>query len=314
MSGESLENIEIGRASLRNQGAALWLATGARSRHASRGRVTALLAAEKQGKVSFDGLLAATQGGRVVGAAWCLNQPGRIATIWGPGSIHETPSAVAKELIERSIKFAKHAGSHLIQSLVGAENPAAAEHLTQAGFRSITLLDQLHAFPTESAISPPSGKLTFTPCEDFQEKSFEQLVAKTYEGSLDCPEIDGLRKIEDVLAGYYASCNQNCEHWYRVRLAEETAGVIILAHHPASHQLELIYFGLLPKFRQQRLGGEILRFVFELARQLNCETIMTGVDQRNAPAMILYRQFGFQRSDSKELLLLPLTPRNAAVA
>lgn len=314
MSGESFENMEIGRASLRNQGAALWLSTGARSRHASRGRVTALLAAEKQGKVSFDGLLAATQEGRVVAAAWCLNQPGRIATIWGPGLIPGAPNTLADDLIRRSTKFAEQAGNHLIQSLVGAENPAAAAHLMRRGFRSITLLDQLHAFPTESSVSPPTSKLLFIPCDDIHGKPFQQLVAKTYDGSLDCPEIDGLRKIEDVLAGYDASCEQDSKHWYLVRQDDATVGVLILAHHRTNHQLELIYFGLLPAFRQQRLGGEILRFVFQLARQLGCESILTGVDQRNAPAMILYRQFGFQRADSRELLLLPLAPRNAAVA
>ncbi|RCS42205.1 GNAT family N-acetyltransferase [Bremerella cremea] len=308
------QDFEIDRAQPQHQGAALWLATGGRSRHVNRGRVTALLAAEKEGKVSFDGLVAATNRSRVIGAIWCLNQPGKIATIWGPGLISGVSDTLADQLIKRVLKFAQQAGNHLMQSLIGLENPNAGEHLARIGFRHVTRLDQLHAFPAEIATPPPSSLLTFLPCDDFRKPAFEQLVANTYEGSLDCPEIDGLRQIEDVLTGYHATSGHDTRHWYLVQLAGQTIGVVILAHHTANHQLELIYFGLLPPFRQRGLGKEVIRFLLHLARQIGCQSILTGVDERNTPAMALYHQFGFIPSDSKELFLLPLPPLNVAVA
>ncbi len=314
MERQGSEHFEIDRASPRHQGAALWLATGGRSRHVNRGRVTALLAAEKEGKISLEGLVAATSRNRVVGAIWCLNQPGRIATIWGPGLIAGIPDTLANELVKHAFQFAKQAGSHLLQSLVGPENPLAGEHLARLGFRHITRLDQLNAFPEELNPLPPSDRLSFVPCQDFRKASFEQLVTKTYEGSLDCPEVDGLRQIGDVLAGYHATSNNHPQHWYLVQERGETIGVTILAHHTANHQLELIYFGLLPPFRQRGWGKEILRFVIHLAKQIGCNSILTGVDQRNLPAMALYHQFGFLQADTKELFLLPLTPLNVAVA
>lgn len=314
MDRQGSEQFEIGRASPRHQGAALWLATGGRSRHVNRGRVTALLAAEKEGKISLDGLLSATNNNRVVAATWCLNQPGKIATIWGPGLISGIPDTLADELVTRSVRYAQQSGSHLVQSLVGAENPAAGEHLTRMGFRAITLLDQLHAFLDDLNVPPPTDRLSFIPCEDFRRSSFEKLVANTYDGSLDCPEVDGLRQISDVLAGYYATSSQNTAHWYTIKQGGDTVGVTILAHHTANHQLELIYFGLLPTFRRQGLGREILCFVIQQAKRLGCQSILTGVDQRNTPAMVLYHQFGFGLSDSKELYLKPLASLNVAVA
>lgn len=314
MERENSEHFEIGRALPRHQGAALWLATGGRSRHVNRGRVTALLAAEKEGKISLEGLSAATCNNRVVGAIWCLNQPGKIATIWGPALVPGVPDTLADQLLINARRFAQQAGSHLLQSLVGPENPLVGDHLTRLGFRHVTQLDQLHAFPEELPISPPSNRLTFIPCEDFRKSSFQQLVAKTYDGSLDCPEIDGLRQIGDVLAGYFAASSQNPQYWYRVQQEGETIGVVILAEHVANHQLELIYFGVLSQYRQIGLGKEILRFVIQLAQRIGCRSILTGVDQRNTPAMILYHQFGFYHVDTKELFLLPLTPQNVAVA
>ncbi|PQO40961.1 GNAT family N-acetyltransferase [Blastopirellula marina] len=314
MERENSEHFEIGRASPRHQGAALWLATGGRSRHVNRGRVTALLAAEKEGKISLEGLSAATSNNRVVGSIWCLNQQGKIATIWGPGLIPGVPDTLADQLVIGARQFAQQGGSHLLQSLVGPENPLVGAHLMRLGFRHVTQLDQLHAFPEELPLAPPSNRLAFVPCDDFRKASFEQLVAKTYDGSLDCPEIDGLRQIGDVLDGYYATSNQNPQYWYRVQQAGETIGVVILAHHVANDQLELIYFGLLSPYRQHGLGKEILRFVMHLAKRIGCMSILTGVDQRNAPAMALYHEFGFYHVDTKELFLLPLAPQNVAVA
>jgi len=305
---------EIGTASPNHYGAALWMATGGRSRHAHRGRVTALLAAEKQGKVSFDGLFTATRGSRVVSSIWCLSQPGKIGTVWGPGILSDEPDTTAEHLVEHAIAHGKQRGCHLLQSLIGQENRAAGNLLIRSGFRSITLLSHLEALTEEVHVEPPRNELRFLRCEDFRSEDFRSLVAQTYEESLDCPEVDGMREIEDVLDGYYATSGRSTYNWYTLQNGDEAIGVIITAHHAEPQQLELIYFGLLPRFRRLGLGSEIIRFVLQLAQFLGCRSTITGVDQRNAPATTLYRRFGFVQSNVKELFLLPLRLSKVAVA
>lgn len=314
MESEHLDNLEIGTASPSHYGAALWLATGGRTRHANRGRVTALLAAEKQGRVSFEGLLTATRGNRVVAALWCLQQPGRIATVWGPGLLPNEPDTTAQALVERSVQFARQAGSHLIQSLVGLENPTAGNLLAQSGFRSITQLSHLQANIDEISAEAPRPELRFVRCEDYRAEAFRDLVTATYQDSLDCPELDSIRQTSDVLDGYYATSSQSTQNWYTIHSGEETLGMVILAHHEVTNQVELIYFGLQPKYRRLGLGAEILRFTINVAAFLGCESILTGVDQRNSPAVALYRRFGFQQAEAKELFLLPLKSSSIAVA
>ncbi|WP_158261363.1 MULTISPECIES: GNAT family N-acetyltransferase [Pirellulaceae] len=314
MNSNSPDHPEIGPATPDHYGAALWMATGGRSRHAHRGRVTALLAAEKQGRISFDGLMTATRGSRVVSSIWCLSQPGKIGTVWGPGILSEESDATADLLIQRAVEFARQRECHLVQSLVGQENPIAGNLLCSSGFRSITLLSHLEALTEDIQAEPPRSDLQFRRCEDFRSESFRNLVAQTYENSLDCPELDTMREVEDVLEGYHATSNRSTYNWYTLEYEGESIGVIITAHHAEPQQLELIYFGLTVGFRKLGLGGEILRFVLQLAQFLGCRSTITGVDQRNVPATALYRRFGFQQADVKELFLLPLRLPNVAVA
>lgn len=314
MNPDNPDHPEIGTASPDHYGAALWMATGGRSRHAHRGRVTALLAAEKQGKVSFDGLMTATRGNRVVSSIWCLSQPGKIGTVWGPGILSEESDATADLLVQQAIAFAKQRECHLLQSLVGQENPGAGSLLAVSGFRSITLLSHLEALTEDITVEPPNSNIQFRRCEDYRSEAFQNLVAQTYEDSLDCPELDNMRDVEDVLEGYHATSSRSTYNWYTLEIDGESIGVIITAHHADPQQLELIYFGLTPRYRKLGLGGEMIRFVLQLAQFLGCRSTITGVDQRNAPAMALYRRFGFQQADVKELFLLPLRLPNVAVA
>lgn len=314
MTSADQEPVEIEVCSPEHYGAALWLATGGRSLRANRGRVTALLAAEKEGRIGFDGLFVGRRGPRIVGAAWCLLQPGRIATLWGPNILPSEQDTLASRLVQQARVYAQQEGVHLVQSLLETDRTSTAQHLVAGGFREITQVEQRVAVPEAAGVVPAQEALQLTKCADMRSSSFQQLVARTYEGSLDCPELDGLRQIEDVLDGYLSTCGGHLEHWYTLHCDGQTAGTILLAHHAEIHQLELIYFGLLPSYRQRGLGAELIRFALLLGARLQCETITTGVDVRNVPAVALYAQFGFQLVDSKRVFLLPLAPRSVAVA
>ena len=305
---------EIGPCQPEYYGAALWLVTGGRSLRANRGHVTALLAAEKQGKICFDGLIVARRGSRIVGAAWCVLQPGRIVTLWGPTLLPSEQDTLAAQLVQHGRTYARREDAHLIQSLVSPEQGPAPRYLKASGFGEVTQVRQLLAYPEQLGLLPPDASLDFNPAPDIRDSLFQHLVAQTYEGSLDCPELDEMRRVEDVLDGYLATSSGQTEHWYTIHEEGQPVGTILLAHHAQIDQLELIYFGLLPSVRRRGLGGELIRFALHLGAHLRCESVTAGVDVRNAPAVSLYNRFGFQVADSKSVFLLPLKPPTAAVA
>ena len=184
------ELLEIGPCRPEHYGAALWLVTGGRNLRAHRGHVTALLDAERQGKLSFDGLMTARRGTRIVGAVWCVLQPGRIVTLWGPTLLSSEQDTLAAQLVQHARTYARRKEADLIQSLVSPEHGPASQYLKASGFGEITQVRQLLAYPGQLGLLPPDASLDFIPVPDIRASHFQRMVEQTYEGSLDCPELD----------------------------------------------------------------------------------------------------------------------------
>jgi len=299
----------------RHFGAALWLATRTRSPRESRGRVTAWLAAEKQGKLSFDGLFTAHREDRMAAAAWTTIQPGAVATLWGPGMSSAEPESTASEMVERSIEFAKTRRAELIQALVPTEGESSrARHLSSSGLQPVTDIIQLSAFPIDRPSIIETPELEFVGNQSPSSSLFSDAVKETYVQSFDCPELDGVRSISNVLLGYLATSEGCTQHWYQVIHHQKLAGVVLLSHHTAIGQLELVYFGLAPKYRGQGLGQSILQFVMKTACQLRCQMVLTSVDARNIPAMDVYRKIGFGQTTRNTYYMADLHNQQSAVA
>lgn len=222
--------------------------------------------------------------------------------MWGPGLIAGQSDETAQRLLEAGLAFAQTRNIHLLQSLVAPESDAEARHLACAGFQEITQVEHLAAVPPRCAnVLPPD--LQFQPCSGPDSPRLRQMIVDSYQGSLDCPELDKLRTIEDVLSGYLASCQGVTGHWYFVQRKASDVGVVLLGHHPQNDQLELIYFGILPPFRGQGLGRQVLRFVLQLGTRLGSSQVVTAVDLRNAPAKALYTELGFESAGLRRLFL-----------
>jgi len=308
-------SLEIDVCSKDHYGAALWLAIDAPNMRARRGQLTALLAAQNQARIDFEGLFIARRAKRIAGAIWISSQAGKIASLYGLGLISSEEDNVAAALIERGVQFAESRGLSLIQALIGPSQPAKLRHLQQSGFQQVTTIWQLAAAVShERSTITPCPEIKFVAVQDPSSPDFSGCVERTYQDSRDCPELDRLRETKDVLKGYSATCGNDHRHWYIVKKGDSDAGVVILAHHPEAQQLELIYFGLFREFRGQGMGRTILDFVMTSAAKLGCDRVVTSFDSRNAPAVTCYHELGFDRADAREFLLRPIPPHAAAVA
>ena len=93
----------------------------------------------------------------------------------------------------------------MAQALLEDSQPKDAEVLTAGGFRHATdllyLVSTVAAFPT----SPPPDRLEYVPYTAERHRRLAEIVEQTYEGSLDCPGLDKVRNIEDVLCGHKAT-------------------------------------------------------------------------------------------------------------
>jgi len=258
-------------------------------------------------------VLVARRNRLMVAAIWVQIQPGSIASLWPPGLASGEPDATALTLIELAAAKAHAAGARFLQSLLETDADGPALWLRLCNFQHCTdllyLVSPREVFPE----SPPTTQLQFEPCCDLPERMarLSAIVQQTYESTQDCQFVQGLRTIDDVLAGYKAVGIYDASRWFLVIQSEgegnvRDVGCLLLTEHPAEKNWELIYFGVVPLARGARLGIEIVRHAQWLMRQSRAERLVLAVDAANSPAIAVYAAAGFEAWDRRSVFLRKL--------
>jgi len=131
-------------------------------------------------------------------------------------------------------------------------------------------------------------------------------VAATYEGSLDCPRLNGRRDIEDVLSSHKSAGEFDPKLWFLLRERETPLGVLLLSESLRSDSIELVYLGLTPAARGRKLGELMMRQAYATVSARNQPRLCLAVDSQNTPALKLYYRHGMHRIASKLALLRDL--------
>src|SRR5690606_2604680 len=117
---------------------------------------------------------------------------------------------------------------------------------------------------------------------------FAATVQASYEQSLDCPALNGLRDIEDVLAGHRATGDFDPNLWTLLLEHDRPIGVSLLARLPYADSCELVYFGLVPAARGRGLGHLAMQHTLATLARTDLSRLTLAVDANNLPAYRLY--------------------------
>ena len=191
----------------------------------------------------------------------------------------------------------------MVQSLLPTDMGEDAELLKAAGFRHVSDLLYLVCLAEHFPTSPPSPEFQFQAYSPALNAKFSQLVNATYEDTLDCPAVNGVRSIDDVLQGYRATGHFDPERWLLVGHQGEEMGCLILTDYPEHATWELIYMGLLPAARGRGWGVGIVRHAQWLCRQALRKRLVLAVDAANEPALRMYATAGFQSWDRTSVFI-----------
>jgi ribosomal protein S18 acetylase RimI-like enzyme len=154
------------------------------------------------------------------------------------------------------------------------------------------------------------------------EQRFILALERSYIGTLDCPELCGVRSHDDVLASHRAVGQFDPRLWWLVTIDDRPEGCLLLNANRDGDSVELVYIGLGPDLRGKRLAERLMRFALdELSHVLRSGVGVAGslklpmhggitcaVDTRNAPALRLYARLGFSRFASRIPLIRALAP------
>ena len=250
---------------------------------------SALDAARAQGDDALAGLLVARNSRGLQGAVWVQLAPGRTAVVWPPA----VGGAASADLMRAAARFLDERRVVVAQILVSPDAPQDPATLAAGGFHRVVELADLALerdfFPT----SAPSGDLIFVPAACEHPQRLGRLLLETYEGTLDCPQLNGLRDESDILAGYAAQGEFSADRWFFVQHQSQDIGVLILTAYAEGETWELVYMGVVPAARGRGFGGQIVRFALAQAAAAGAQRLVLAVDQANTPGLAMYRAAGF---------------------
>jgi mycothiol synthase len=190
---------------------------------------------------------------------------------------------------------------HYAQALLEPGATALAALLAAAGFCPLAVLDYLERDALHPWVDPPAPEeAEWIPYDERTHRAFAEIVLATYRDSQDCPELTGLRPIDDILAGHKASGRFEPQLWELARVDGRTAGCLLLAPLTHAPMLEVVYVGVVPECRRRGVGRLLLRRALGKCHAVGARRLTVVVDDRNEPAKRLYARLG----------LLPVARRN----
>ena len=145
----------------------------------------------------------------------------------------------------------------------------------------------------------------------------------SYVDTLDCPELCGMRGMDDVLDSHKSvGVFDPALWWIALDESDVARACLLLAVCPEQDSVELVYLGLDPNVRGLGLGSTLVQFglrrLYDGSLGAGSATgkprveggggITCAVDSRNAPAMKLYRRSGFERFGLRVPLVKRLGP------
>lgn len=244
--------------------------------------------------LSLEDLWVATHRQAAVAAVLILPNAGRTAMAFVSPCRDATQEAITVALLRCACDQQDPRRVALIQALIEPGQRSQSSALSSAGFSMLANLVYLH----RSTDLPPMplrlpADVTVRTWDEALRSRFERAILASYEQTLDCPGLLGLRTIEDVVQGHQATGRFVPSLWHLLERGGEPVGVMLLNLLPGRGTMELVYLGLAPSMRGRGLARSLLTYALGLAPQHDATTLVLAVDEANAPALRLYRRLGF---------------------
>lgn len=246
---------------------------------------------------------------RIVAACLCIPQKGRYAfalTSTAPAPTPTDPDLayLTVETIRQSTARAFKHNACFVQILLETDDKDRRDICCRAGFQPLTNLIYMMRIPSQNTPSQkPQPHLAWRAYQPQHHQLFKDVIKQTYLQSLDCPELENLRDMEDVITAHRASGQFDPALWQLLLYRKQPAGVLLLTPQNAHHSLDVTYMGLCPQFRKKGLSSLLMQHAIDLAAQLQYQALTLAVDQRNTPARKLYQRLNFREFLRRTALL-----------
>lgn len=248
--------------------------------------------------------------GRLEWALLPVISPGRTMLLFSPTRL---PPRHAQPLVAGLVgTMGEHFGQRgvvLSQMLIDpADRPVIAAYVSAGYTRLAELLYlQANVRGTEPLPALPPG-WAMLPYSPEIESAFTATIAHSYEGSQDCPNLNGVRDVGDVIAGHKAAGDFDPRLWFLLTEHQQPLATLLLNRSGGISSVELVYLGVRPPARGRGVGQFLVRWALAIAALENRRHLSLAVDSDNNPALRVYYQNGLARVGSRVALVRDLRP------
>ena len=262
-------------------------------------QIERLKALEQSGETSFEHLYLARRDGPITGVTWANITAGRCAAVWPAALIPgegESTASLLHSFLETDVVSKR---VQLLQATTSKNNTIAAKRLLNNGFVQAAKVRYLMRSTASVKETSLPNQLACEPYRESDRLRLKDIIRTTYRNSLDCPLLNGRRKIEDIIDGYCQLGQSGSELWKIVQFANQDIGCLLLADNPSQSQWDLVYMGLAPEWRGRNWGRLLLRSALWDARCAGRKRLVLAVDELNWPALHIYGDEGFEVWDER---------------
>jgi mycothiol synthase len=283
----------------------------------STSQVNQLIEAHTARRLSLDHSISVSENACQLGVLTIAQQADGTINLW-PASLSagvpaEDVDQLRRQLYSQAIRVFDASGCWIAQCLLAPQDVAQSRELEAVGIPRLTELSFL-ARSLEEPLPAASGQHALS-CQEFDARSnhqrFANLLERTWQGTLDCPELNGCRSGVEALDGHRIAGEFSAERWLLFSIGHADVGVLLLTDHPDEEVWEVVYFGVASEARGQGLGRVILLEGLRRARRAGALEVVLAVDVRNIPALKLYQELGFRPFDRRVVHALLRKPASS---
>ena len=267
-------------------------------------RLEAMMRQYQSGKTDLRGIFQAKQDNTLVGALYAQSRPDGSVMLWVPTLTQGFPH---EPLLESLITYCQSKNAIAIVALADRNQLFDEQTFCTVGqFQFLSDLVHLAVEVSPEMQAEKPYRLQFVPLSHYSDYSdsifdrLERLVKKTYEHTLDFPDLMQIVPVEAVLQGYKEGSLFRPELWFFIQRDGMDVGVLLLTD-ASPEQFELTYMGLIESARGQGFAREIVSFAKAITCREKRLMLLTSVDEKNIPACQSYLSQGFRAWDRKKV-------------
>jgi ribosomal protein S18 acetylase RimI-like enzyme len=219
------------------------------------------------------------------------------------------------EHVSRAVRDEAGLDMHLAQALLEPDDREGLASFQAGGYQRLADLAYLrrvisHGGRHEPLVWPEGvrvASLRELP-EGEGERLLRSALERSYEGTLDCPALCGLRELDDVVASHRAVGVYDPRLWWVVLHRGEPWGCMLVNAGVSHETAELVYLGLGPAARGKGLGAGLLKLAMAALSRRQETVLACAVDTQNTPARRLYERAGFRQFALRVAVVRSLRP------